>query len=34
MNKAVLDNLNLLDDQLRAAGTGDLMMVVVPAPRL
>ncbi len=34
MNKAVLDNLNLLDDQLRAAGTGDLMMVVVPVPGL
>ncbi|MFJ3958849.1 acyl-CoA synthetase FdrA [Arthrobacter sp. NPDC090010] len=31
MNKGVLENLGLLSDELRAASTSDLMIVVVPA---
>ncbi|MER7176909.1 acyl-CoA synthetase FdrA [Streptomyces mesophilus] len=31
MNKGVLDNLGLLTDELRAAGSGDLMIVLVAA---
>ncbi|MGY0021728.1 acyl-CoA synthetase FdrA [Streptomyces sp. cg35] len=31
MNKGVLDNLGLLTDELRAAGNGDLMIVLVTA---
>ncbi|MFI0723160.1 acyl-CoA synthetase FdrA [Streptomyces sp. NPDC021224] len=32
MNKQVLDNLGLLTDELRDAGNGDLMIVLVTAP--